>query len=314
MTYLTTGRISSGGGGGGGGRDGLNGVNGSSAYEIWLDEGNTGSVPDFLMSLIGASGISAYQEWVNAGNAGNTAVFLASLVGTNGRNGISAYQEWLNAGNSGSRSVFLMSLIGNDGASVKGDDGADGISAYQVWLNLGNTGSMQDFITSLMGNDGDTGKDGDAGAGATIAITNVTNSSDVTIREATTGGTLPAWAPLNTISIDKAGFAITSLSITGIISNLSSIIASNSRFLVQYRVVHSSEGKVDVVDGVGLEYLRNSSPSLSSQSQEQIVTFFDVLAGDEIILQARVQAQTFINNRTVGFASSDQLHKLIMIS
>lgn len=40
------------GGGGGAGGDGANGAPGKSAYEIWLDQGNTGTEQDFLDSLV----------------------------------------------------------------------------------------------------------------------------------------------------------------------------------------------------------------------------------------------------------------------
>lgn len=38
------------------GEDGVIGVDGKSAYEIWLDEGNVGTEQDFLDSLVGADG------------------------------------------------------------------------------------------------------------------------------------------------------------------------------------------------------------------------------------------------------------------
>jgi hypothetical protein len=38
------------------GEDGVIGVDGKSAYEIWLDEGNTGTEQDFLDSLVGEDG------------------------------------------------------------------------------------------------------------------------------------------------------------------------------------------------------------------------------------------------------------------
>jgi len=40
------------------GEDGLNGLDGKSAYQIWLDNGNVGSEEDFLESLIGPPGPS----------------------------------------------------------------------------------------------------------------------------------------------------------------------------------------------------------------------------------------------------------------
>ena len=67
------------------------GSSGASAYDIWLSEGNTGTIQDFLNSLVGA-----------AGAQGSTGAAGAS--GTNGTNGVD----------------------GQDGA--QGQPGADGTS------------------------------------------------------------------------------------------------------------------------------------------------------------------------------------------
>lgn len=54
------------------GKDGDTGADGKSAYQIWLDAGNTGTEADFLASLIGPQGpegelpdLSAYVKFVN---------------------------------------------------------------------------------------------------------------------------------------------------------------------------------------------------------------------------------------------------------
>lgn len=65
-------------------------------YDIWLLNGNTGSVTDFLNSLIGqdgsagADGRSAYQVWLDLGNTGTEADFIASLTGPQGIPGTSS--------------------------------------------------------------------------------------------------------------------------------------------------------------------------------------------------------------------------------
>ena len=111
---------------------GVQGIDGKSAYEIWLDLGNTGTEQDFIDSLIGDDG--------DAGDAGDV--------------GDSAYEVWLALGNTGTEQDFIDSLKGVDGTQ-----GVDGISAYEVWLALGNTGTEQDFIDSLKGDDGEDGDD-----------------------------------------------------------------------------------------------------------------------------------------------------------
>lgn len=56
-TFINTGIWISVGGGGGDGTPGRDGADGKSAYQIWLDEGNTGTEQDFLDSLQGDPGM-----------------------------------------------------------------------------------------------------------------------------------------------------------------------------------------------------------------------------------------------------------------
>ena len=90
-------------------KEGRDGANGKSAYQIWLDEGHSGSEADFLIWLKGAAGL----DGVNGKN------------GRDGANGESAYQIWLDEGHSGSKADFLIWL--------KGAAGLDGLSAYEIY-------------------------------------------------------------------------------------------------------------------------------------------------------------------------------------
>lgn len=108
------------------------GEDGDSAYQVWLDEGNTGTEQEFLDSLKGTDG----------------------TPGDPGADGDSAYQVWLDAGNTGTEQEFLDSLKGADGDPGQGTEGK---SAYDIWIELGNTGSEQDFIDSLVGPQGEPG-------------------------------------------------------------------------------------------------------------------------------------------------------------
>ena len=207
------------------GKDGANGqdgVDGKSAYQIWLDNGNTGTETDFLNWLKGKDGTngvdgkdgtngadgkdgangqdgvdgkSAYQIWLDNGNTGTETDFLNWLKGKDGANGTdgkdgvngqdgvdgkSAYQIWLDNGNTGTETDFLNCLKGKDGANgadgkdgvngqdgkdgANGQDGVDGKSAYQIWLDNGNTGTETDFLNWLKGKDGTNGTDGKDGA------------------------------------------------------------------------------------------------------------------------------------------------------
>lgn len=100
---------------------GVQGIDGKSAYEIWLDLGNTGSEQDFIDSLIG-----------DDGDPGDT-----------GDDGDSAYVVWLALGNTGTEQDFIDSLKGADGED--GDDFAfelpDGVENgdFLQWIWNGTT-------------------------------------------------------------------------------------------------------------------------------------------------------------------------------
>ncbi|BDU10996.1 hypothetical protein AINA4_09170 [Aurantimicrobium sp. INA4] len=123
---------------------------GLSAYELWITQGNTGSLQDFFDSLVGEKGENGYvgADGVNG------------EPGAPGAPGASAYQLWLDAGNSGTSEDFLNSIAGADGL-----DGLNGLSAYQLWLSLGNVGTTQDFLDSLVGATGQQGIPGVCTAG-----------------------------------------------------------------------------------------------------------------------------------------------------
>jgi hypothetical protein len=73
------------------------GHDGKSAYEIWKDAGHTGSVEDFLNSLVGPAGKSTYELWLDLGNEGTIEDFINSLngdAGEQGPEGKSAFEVW----------------------------------------------------------------------------------------------------------------------------------------------------------------------------------------------------------------------------
>lgn len=82
------------------GPPGAAGANGKSAYELWLQLGNVGTLQDFMDSLRGQDaeqgrggtpGKSAYEIWLDNGNTGTEQDFLDSLEGPPGPAG-SAFQ------------------------------------------------------------------------------------------------------------------------------------------------------------------------------------------------------------------------------
>ena len=113
---------------------GQEGRDGESAYEIWLSEGNVGSVQQFLESLKGEKGddgLSAFEVWVDLGNSETEQDFLDSLKGDDGK---SAYQIWLDAGNTGTEQEFLDSLKGSSGTDGTSGNGSGEIVPHSVKL------------------------------------------------------------------------------------------------------------------------------------------------------------------------------------
>ena len=90
----------------------------------------------------GANGLSAYQIWLNNGNSGSETTFLNSLKGSDGADG--AQGETGADGSDGAD--------GTPGGPA-GPAGNDGLSAYEIWVNAGNAGTINDYLASLKGDD-----------------------------------------------------------------------------------------------------------------------------------------------------------------
>ncbi len=87
------------------GMDGTNGADGKSAYELAVEKGYTGTLEEWLSSLVGEAGES----------------------GQDGCDGKSAYELAVEKGYTGTETEWLESLIGKDGAAGEnGNDGANG--------------------------------------------------------------------------------------------------------------------------------------------------------------------------------------------
>ena len=116
------------------GQPGRDGTDGKSAYQIWLDNGHSGTETDFLNSLKGAPG----KDGVNGKDG---------APGTPGKDGDRGPQG-------------LPGTNGKDGSpGANGSPGKDGKSAYQIWLDNGHSGTETDFLNSLKGVPGKDGKD-----------------------------------------------------------------------------------------------------------------------------------------------------------
>ena len=166
------------------GQDGNDGADGKSAYEIWLAEGNTGSVQDFFNSFRGRDGNDGLD-----GKNGQDGRGIQSITHTSTEDRTQTYTITMT---DGTESYFYVTNgeNGEDGVNgTNGKDGVDGISAYQSWLNIGNEGTEQDFIQSLRGHDGEDGKDGINGTNGT----NGESAYEIAIRRGVFDGSEGEW-------------------------------------------------------------------------------------------------------------------------
>ena len=109
-----------------------------SAYQLWINAGNTGTESQFLASLQGPTGTQGIQGATGA-------------TGATGSNGLSAYQLWINAGNTGTESQFLASLQGPTGTQgIQGATGATGATGPQG--PVGSSAFPIGSVIAYMGN------------------------------------------------------------------------------------------------------------------------------------------------------------------
>lgn len=131
------------------GKDGTDGTDGKSAYQIWLDAGNTGSEQDFLNSLKGKDGTDGIE----------------GAAGQDGIDGKSAYQTWVDAGNTGDEAAFLASLKGSQGE--QGPAGPAGEAGKAFTYDM-FTSEQLDGLKGAQGEQGPTGPAGKDGTSVTI--------------------------------------------------------------------------------------------------------------------------------------------------
>ena len=170
--------------GGGGGGTGPQGPPGDSAYEVWLKNGNAGTVDDYLASLQGEpgepgeDGLSAYEIAVDEGFVGSEEAWLESLQGEPGI-GIQVQGEVPTVADldplkptaspgdayiveeTGELWVFIDTGEFVNAGHIQGPPGPAGEDAYEVWRskpeNAGKT--YDDWIEELTGPPGADGDD-----------------------------------------------------------------------------------------------------------------------------------------------------------
>jgi hypothetical protein len=129
------------------GTNGTNGSNGLSAYQIWLNAGNTGTEAQFITSLQGATGPQGIQgtAGTNGQDGKNTLVNTTTeTAGANCENGGTKIEVGLDANNngildSGEVNSSLTQYV-CDGINSNNSNGIQSYSGTSTnWINLGGT-------------------------------------------------------------------------------------------------------------------------------------------------------------------------------
>lgn len=140
------------------GQDGEDGEDGLTAYQLAVNEGFVGTLPQWLESLHGEDGEDGTD----------------GIDGSDGAPGLTAYEIAVLEGFEGTITEWLLSLQGapgedgedgTDGTNgTDGVDGEDGLSAYEVALANGFVGTEEEWLLSLKGDPGEDGTDGEDGS------------------------------------------------------------------------------------------------------------------------------------------------------
>jgi hypothetical protein len=130
---------------------GADGDDGLSAYQIWLNQGNTGTVQDFLLSLKGASGVSLDWRgtWSSSANyliddavSYNGSSYIAKTANTNKQpdTNPSDWDLWVAKGDIGNngQSIDHLSLTSTVGKT----------KTYTVWGNIAETINLGTFTVT----------------------------------------------------------------------------------------------------------------------------------------------------------------------
>ncbi len=153
-------------------------IAGKSAYQIWLDEGHSGTESDFLNWIKGSAGSdgqdgtigkSAYQVWLDEGHSGTEADFLDWIKGESGLGAYQIYkqnnpdyqgseQQWIDDLQNGRLAKYTVIFNSNGGTEVspvlnmlKGDKISEPTTPYRMgsvfagWFNERELISIWDF-------------------------------------------------------------------------------------------------------------------------------------------------------------------------
>lgn len=112
-----------------------------------VDSGRTAIAND------GSDGLSAYESWLQVGNSGTEIDFVNSITGSNGsdgEDGLSSFDIWKNEGNLGNEADFLESIRGVDGVDGS-DSGQEITTSFSLFKSNVTAGLLDEGLYSFIG-------------------------------------------------------------------------------------------------------------------------------------------------------------------
>lgn len=137
----------------------LRGPQGKDAFDVAVDNGYTGTVDEWLKTLVGPKGDKG--DTGKQGPKGDPGTGVKIVGQTDSADKL---PKTANDADGYLVNGELYTFIGGkwiDVGKIQGPKGDTGPSAYQAWLDAGNTGDSKAFIASLKGDKGDKGEKGD---------------------------------------------------------------------------------------------------------------------------------------------------------
>ncbi len=274
------------------GEQGPSGQDGKSAYEIAVDDGFTGTIEEWLESLVGPSGAQ----------------------GPSGADGKSAYEIAVEAGFTGTSAEWLDSLVGPEGPSgAQGPSGASGFSptVSTTPITTGTSGT-QVTITDLTGSHtfdimngakGDQGPSGESYTGSLMPLIG-DNGIQVTSNAGNAVVEISSVAHDNTIS--GLGTQASPLGVIGSVSNFNSsafgiIPSTQVTALTSLSYYDTGVGKSNQLSGNSTNNLGWTMPSAYANVKS------DVIADADARVQSRYSYKLSYTSPATGFTANSGL-------
>lgn len=150
------------------------------------------------------------------------------------------------------------------------------------------------------------------GGGGEPMILNFNPTADVAVMEPPTARTWSDWQTINTTNLTSSAIEILVANFLGRFNPVGT--SGGDRIWVEFRIVRRRSGQADEVCDSKQVFVRNTSNiAASSVAQEQLIAILSAEAGDTLLTQARIQAQSANAARRLNFVAADQQYTSVTL-